>query len=130
MTRGWRAGLWVLCALALGAASPRPEGAQPCSTDATYAAVSHLLLLARAQSARGDYAHANTLLADGIGTLGRRYASSAAVDDTGYRLVIAGDRDRKGDARGAAGLRESVLEARLQMYQIVLRGGRPAVATC
>ena len=81
-----------------------------------------MLTRGRAALVRGDFNSANILLADGIASLGSRYEWHAqgehwTQDDTGEANGVALGRDLNGDAKGAAVLRESILQDRLDIYR-------------
>lgn len=72
--------------------------------------------------ARGDYRSANKVLDSALDTLGNAYAAPSANDDTGMHLVLARERQRRGQPRQAAALKRSILLERVALC------GRPGDA--
>lgn len=65
-----------------------------------------------------EWKKANSLLKEGITTLGDKYQSNNNVaDDTGMKLFAADDQEKKGALENAAILRERVLRIRLDLYK-------------
>jgi hypothetical protein len=65
-----------------------------------------------------EWKKANSLLKEGIATLGDKYQGNNNVaDDTGMKLFAADDQEKKGDLENAAIVREHVLRIRLELYK-------------
>lgn len=86
-------------------------------TQTPSSAVDALMRQADAASAKQDWVAANDAWLKGLNTLGDRYASPDAVDDTGMRLVAAEAEERRGNLNTAATIRQRVLQTRLDLWR-------------
>lgn len=65
-----------------------------------------------------EWKKANSLLKEGIATLGDKYQiNNNVADDTGMKLFTADDQEKKGALENAAIVRERVLRIRLELYK-------------
>ncbi len=76
-----------------------------------------LLVAADKAVKKEEWAQANTLLKEGLDTLGDLYVSSDIVDDTGMKLVLASAKENEGSLQVAATIRRRVLAARLSLLR-------------
>lgn len=76
-----------------------------------------LLVAADKAVKKEEWALANTLLKEGLDTLGDLYVSSDIVDDTGMKLVLASAKENEGSLQVAATIRRRVLAARLSLLR-------------
>lgn len=76
-----------------------------------------LLVAADKAVKKEEWAQANTLLKEGLDTLGDLYVSSDIVDDTGMKLVLASAKENEGPLQVAATIRRRVLAARLSLLR-------------
>ena len=76
-----------------------------------------LLVAADKAVKKEEWAQANTLLKEGLDTLGDLNVSSDIVDDTGMKLVLASAKENEGSLQVAATIRRRVLAARLSLLR-------------
>ena len=76
-----------------------------------------LLVAADKAVKKEQWEQANTLLKEGLDTLGDLYVSSDIVDDTGMKLVLASAKENEGSLQVAATIRRRVLAARLSLLR-------------
>lgn len=74
-------------------------------------------LVAADKAVKEEWAQANTLLKEGLDTLGDLYVSSDIVDDTGMKLVLASAKENEGSLQVAATIRRRVLATRLSLLR-------------
>jgi hypothetical protein len=60
---------------------------------------------------------ANLYLKNGLAALGDRYISHNTIDDSGMKLIVADDLERKGELERAARLRLKILQERLDQFK-------------
>ncbi|MDR2220238.1 MAG: hypothetical protein LBE24_06625 [Methylobacillus sp.] len=100
-------------------ALPTPAKPATAATDKTAMIEEIEKILARANSEieQEHWPEANTLLKQGLDTLGERHVRADVIDDSGMKLIAADDLEKKGQLENAARLRLKILEERLRQFR-------------
>ena len=79
--------------------------------------INQIISSANDEMGKDHWQEANIHIKNGLTVLGYRYSNSTMLDDTGMKLVVADDFERKGLLEKSARLRLRILQARLDIFK-------------